>query len=312
MGLEQLVTEFLAFHKSESSIKTHDHYRDSLKLFMRCLADSQIEPTVEALTNATMNTFAAWLRVTPTMKPWRGTTERSIYGVHGALVDAKVFVRWLEEQERIDRAPKVPVPRLPQRLFPVLSEADLALVFACNQVAGKTEVAVRNRAIIAFMLDTGIRLSEVSNLTVPDIDLKDRSARIRGKGDKERMVYFSAGVAEALRRWLTVGEHVEGSLFWLTPEGIRMLFKRIQNETGLKVFTAHQVRHTSLTMLVKQNVDLHTIKRIAGHASVTTTEAYLALAGDDIKTKHNAASPFDRINSQIEPEKIGRRRLKSA
>jgi site-specific recombinase XerD len=310
-NLEELGELFLAHHQALGrSAATVTHYQDSLKLLARCFKELDILPLSTNLSNHHMNLFATWLRETPT-KLWRGKTERSIYGVHGALKDTKAFVRWLAEEELIDKPPKVPVPTLPQTLFPVLTDAQLDTIFRCAHVAAGTEIAIRNRALVAFMLDTGVRLSEAASLTVANLNLADGSAKIRGKGAKERMVYFSAGASEALTKWLAIRGDEAGQVFWLQPSGIRMLFKRIKDETGLTLLTAHQVRHTAFTMLVKQNVDLHTIKRIAGHASVTTTEAYLALSGDEVKDKHAAASPFDLVNRRVNPAPTGRRRLKS-
>ena len=272
-GVAELVAAFIAHQRamgrSEATVR---HYEDSLRLFARCLAENGIEAVAEHLTAHTMNLFAGWLRSTPT-RPWRGKTERSIHGVHGALKDVKIWVRWLASEELIERAPKVPVPKLPTKLFPVLTDTELERVFACSHLSAQTEIAARNRALVAFMLDTGVRLSEAAGVRLSHISLKDGSAKIRGKGSKERLVYFSDGVAEAIRRWLTIrGDDEEQPLFWLKPAGIRMLFKRIKEETGLDLFTPHQVRHTALTMLVRDGVDLHTIKRLAGHASVTTID----------------------------------------
>lgn len=312
VDLASLIQSFIAHHQALGhSPDTIRHYTDSLRLLQRCLDAHGIEPITDNLTTATMQTFAGWLRSTPT-RAWRGRTERSIYGVHGALKDVKAFVRWAVEAELLDKAPKVPVPKLPQRLFPVLTDEELTRIFACSHLAGATEIAVRNRALVAFMLDTGVRLSEAAGLGLDDVALKEGSARVRGKGNKERLVYFSDGVAESLRRWLTIRGDDDGPIFWLGTAGIRMLLKRIKAETGLSVFTAHQMRHTAFTMLVNQGVDLHTIKRIAGHASVTTTEAYLHLSGKEMREKHNVASPFDRINAQLTPTRHGRRRLKAS
>lgn len=307
--LDAMVTAFLDHHRdvghSPSSIR---HYQQSLEHFQRFRNECGHPNDARALTPPIMSAFAGWLRTTP-VRPWRGNTERSVYGTHGVLKDVKVWVRWLAETEYIPEAPKVPIPKLPTKLFPVLTDDDLDRVFACKQLAGNTEIAIRNRALVAFMLDTGVRLAEVAGLALADIDLKDGSARIRGKGSKERMVYFSEGVTEAIRRWLIVRGNEEGTLFWLESAGVTMLLKRIKAETGLPMLTPHQLRHTAFTAMVRHGVDLHTVKRLAGHASVTTTEAYLALAGDDLKDKQNAASPFDQVAARIAPQ-AGKRRLK--
>lgn len=311
-ALDELVDAFIHHHRAMgSAVSTIKHYEDSLSLLTRCVAEEGLPLDASSLTGATMNRFAGWLRATPT-RPWRGKTERSIWGVHGALKDTRIWLRWLVENELLERAPKVPVPKLPKTLFPILSDDDLELVFACKQLSERSEIATRNRALIAFMLDTAVRLGEIARLSYEDIHLRDGSARIQGKGNKERMVYFSEGCAETIMKWLTIRGEESGSLFWLEVSGINMLFKRIKTETGLPLFTAHQIRHTALTMLVRDGVDLHTIKRLAGHASVTTTEAYLAMAPTDIRDKHRAASPFDKIHQRSQPSSRGKRRLRSA
>ncbi|MGH2535630.1 MAG: tyrosine-type recombinase/integrase [Thermomicrobiales bacterium] len=313
MELRELIRLFEHHHRAHNrSADTIRHYQDSLRLCLRCLEQSGIPATTESLTNATMATFAEWLRATP-IRPWRGQTQRSIWGVHGALKDIKIFVKWLAEEGHIARAPKVPVPTLPKRLFPVLTDAELAQVFACKQLADGSEIAIRNRALVAMLLDTGMRLSEIAGLTYEDVNLRDGSAKVTGKGDKQRIVFFQAGAAEALRRWLSIRGEEEGSLFWLTNHGVRMLLKRIKDETGLPVLHAHQFRHTAFTMMVRGRMPLALVQRIAGHASITTTESYLALADEDVREGHKTASPFDRIQSHLDPPPpAGRRRLKTS
>ncbi|MGI8486663.1 MAG: hypothetical protein ACR2OU_20695 [Thermomicrobiales bacterium] len=63
--------------------------------------------------------------------------------------------------------------------------------------------------------------------------------------------------------------------------------------------------------MVKRGVDLHSVKRIAGHASVTTTEAYLALAGEDLKEKHASGSPFEAISQRLQTTRQTKRRLRA-
>jgi integrase/recombinase XerD len=77
------------------------------------------------------------------------------------------------------------VSKLPQTSFATLSEQDLLKVFSAKQLSPKTEVGRRNRALIAFMLDTGVRLSEVANITLADIDIKEGMAKVVGKGRKD-------------------------------------------------------------------------------------------------------------------------------
>lgn len=311
MNLAEWEVRYLAHHRALGhSEKTVYHYEASFKVWHLFLAERDISGQA-ALTTGSLNAFAIWLKETPT-RGFRGSHVRTAAGIHGVMKDLRAFVRWLVEEEIIEKAPKVPVPKVPQQLFKVLTQEELERIFSCRQLDTRSEIGHRNRALVAFMLDTGVRLSEVANLSMERLRLRDGAALIEGKGSKERMVYFSDGTQEAIRRWLVVRGEAPGTVFWLKPAGVRQVLERVKKETGLSVLFAHQIRHTAFTMLVRDGVDLHTIKRLAGHASVTTSEAYLALADDDLRQKQRQASPFDRINERLTPVATGRRRLKTA
>jgi site-specific recombinase XerD len=294
------------------SPKTISHYRDTFRLLDRFLADTDKAPTTAILTTPIMNEFAMWLRETPT-QGWRGSTKRTEAGLRGTMTDMCAFVRWLHEAEHIDTLPKVPINKLPEVFFPILSDADLDAIFATKQLSLSTEIGTRNRALIAFMLDTGVRRAEVANLELGNLDLAEGQARIVGKGRKERMVFFAPSTTDLLKRWLAIRGDEEGSLFWLSFEGLKMVFRRIQREAGLEVFTPHQVRHTTATNLFAAGADTHSVRRMLGHASVLTTERYLSMSATDLKAKHASASPYERANARQEPTPIhGRCRLHSA
>src|SRR5690606_14620890 len=104
--------------------------------------------------------------------------------VHGHLKDLRAFVRWLHQEDYIAVLPKVPLPKLPHTLFPILSDAELRRIFASRQLSTDTEIGKRNRALFAFMLDTGVRLAEVTGLTYEELYLGDGMAKIRGKGSR--------------------------------------------------------------------------------------------------------------------------------
>jgi len=311
--LASLEAECIAHHRALGrSENTIHHYQDSFRLMDAYLADAGIDPTSEVLTTQTFQGLAAYLRRTPT-RGFRGSTERTIHGIHGIMKDWRAFCRWALEEDLIEALPKVPVPRLPQHLFPVLTETELATIFNSKQLDVHTEIGKRNRAMIAFMLDTGVRLAEVTGLGIDDLNLREGMAKVRGKGNKERMVFYSSGVTDGLKKWLAIRGDGPGTLFWLAPDGVRMVLERIKKETGLPLLHAHQLRHTAATMMVRQHADLHTVKRILGHSQLSTVEWYLSLDNTDLKDKHTSASPFEKIRSTIEPETLrGRRRLKAS
>ena len=92
-----------------------------------------------------------------------------------------------------------------------------------------------------------------------------------------------------------------GALFWLKRDGVKMVLRRIQRETGLHLHS-HKLRHTAATKLVRSGLDLHTVRRILGHNQLSTVEIYLSLSNEDLRAKHNAASPFESIRRQLPQE----------
>ena len=313
MQLGLIQEQYLLDHGARGhSPKTISHYRDSFRSFELFLMETGQPPTVSSLSTPTLNAFALWLRETPT-RGWRGETRRSEAGIHGTLTDMRAFSRWLYEEGQIEVLPKVPVNKLPQVFFPILSDEELDRVFATKQLSLATEIGTRNRSLIAFMLDTGVRRTEVANLELKDIDITEGQARILGKGRKERYVFFAPSTAELLRRWLLIRGEAPGVLFWLSFEGVKMVFNRIKRESGLAVFHPHQLRHTAATNLLMAGADTHSVRRMLGHASVLTTEKYLSMSARDLKAKHTSASPYERVNARQEPIPLnGRRRLKAS
>jgi site-specific recombinase XerD len=313
MQLSVLQEQYLLRHGALGhSPKTISHYQDTFLLLDRFIEAKGKVATTSLMTTPIMNEFALWLRQTPT-RGWRGETTRTEAGIRGTMTDMRALARWLHEEGHITDLPKVPVNKLPQVFFPILSDAELDTIFATKQLTLATEIGTRNRAMIAFMLDTGVRRAEVANLELENLDTQEGQARIIGKGRKERLVFFAPSTTELLKRWLTIRGDEPGSLFWLSFEGVKMVFNRIRKEAGLKVFHPHQLRHTTATNLLSAGADTHSVRRMLGHASVITTERYLSMASADLKAKHTSASPYERVNARQEPTVIRtRRRLKSA
>ncbi len=308
--LKELEDRFHAHHWAQNhSPKTIEHYASTFIDFHRFLTDRKLPATTASISAEGMRGFGVWLKETPT-RVWRGNTQRSVQGVHGRLRDMRAFAKWLEEEEVIDRAPKVTLPKLADEEFVILTPEQVQTLFRCQHLASGGQQATRNRAMIALMLDTGLRRSETAGVTFEDVDWNDQLILVRGKGNKERRVPYSTGVAELLDNWLAVRGKDHGSLFWLNSYGIYSLFQRIRKETGLPIHP-HQLRHQAASYLVRNNADLHSVKRILGHASVTTTERYVTQSYADLRAKHAASSPFESIRSGMpeEEKKAKRKRL---
>jgi site-specific recombinase XerD len=299
-SLDDLEARYLAYHKAKGHTKSATlRHQATLKLYRRFLTDRKQQADSRSLTTEMLNHFAVWLRETPLLTARRGSSVRSIHGVHGALKDMRAFTRWLLEENLIDAQVKVPMPKLPQTLFPILTHEELEQVWTSRYLSGRSGLATRNRALIGLMLDSGLRRSEVANLTLKDLDLFNCQVVVTGKGSKQRRVPFSSSVRVLIEEWVTVRGDEEGRLFWLAPDGVKTVFRRIKDELGLDLFHPHQLRHQAATALVRNHVDLDTVARILGHSELETTRRYLSQSDEDLRMKHAAASPFESLMKSL-------------
>lgn len=297
--LPDLVERYLAHHRASGhSPNTIDRYTHTFRLFDRFLADTELTADLTALNTTTMGRFAIWLQETP-VRAQKGETKRAASGSHAVLRDLRAFTRWLNDEDLLERAVKVPMPRLPQRLFPILSDTDLQRVWQSRYMTGPSGLAVRNRAMLALMLDTELRREEVASLTADSLDRDNCLLTLVGKGDKQRRVPFSTSVARLINEWIVLRGHEEGRLFWLSGSGVRTVFRKIQVELGLEQFHPHQLRHQAATMMVRNHVDLESVRRILGHSDITTTSKYLSMSDADLRAKHAVASPFESLGLTV-------------
>lgn len=220
----------------------------------------------------------------------------------------RVFCNFLAREGLVEVSPfeGVEIPRVPETYPKVLSEEEVAkLVKACK---GSSWLDVRNRAILLTFLDTGIRLSELIQLNLEDVNLGAFTLRIRrGKGGKERHVFMGRTLYRAMRRWLDVRGYTsfQEALF-ITRNGTRIDKRNVQRTieriairaglNGTRV-TPHLLRHTFATHYIKNGGDPFSLQRILGHSNIKTTMVYVNLAGAGLKEAHAKASPVDRLFS---------------
>ena len=197
------------------------------------------------------------------------------------LAIIRVFYAYLKYEEKITL--KNPIKtgcrlRVPRPLPRSLREEGIEQLFDAIQ-------STRDRAMFRLMLRCGLRVEEVSNLTLGAIDLKRRRVMVvNGKGSKDRVVYLSDDAADALGAYLKQRSHyrvkkvflVEKGVYKGRPISVRGIQKRMEcyaSKARLKV-CCHQLRHTMATQLLNADAEVETIQDLLGHNWITTTQRY--------------------------------------
>jgi integrase/recombinase XerD len=160
--------------------------------------------------------------------------------------------------------------------------------------------------MLLTFIDTGIRLSELIQLNLSDLNLRDSSLRIEhGKGDKERHVFMGRKLNRAMRMWINArGITIAQDALFISKNGERLekrniqrILHRLADKAGLKdvKVSPHRLRHTFAVEYIRNGGDPFSLQRILGHSSISTTTIYVHLAGAGLREAHAKASPVDRL-----------------
>lgn len=158
---------------------------------------------------------------------------------------------------------------------------------------------IKHKAIICLMYSCALRVGEVVNLKISDIDSKNNRIQIKnGKGKVDRVVMLDSSILNLLRIYweayktsLYLFEGQKGGKY--SEKSIQTLVKRLASEIGLnKKISSHSLRHSCLTQMVKDRVDLRKVQKIAGHKNINTTANYIKLVDSDIL---DTISPISKI-----------------
>ncbi len=156
------------------------------------------------------------------------------------------------------------------------------------------------------MYGSGVRRAEVARIDISDVNLRDRTVRVHGKGAKQRLVIINQATVDAIQRYMGVRPRTtDPALFVgvggkrLTPRHVWYIFKELYKISGVdEQATPHTLRHSFATHLLQNGVDLVTIKELLGHESVATTQIYTNVDFAHKKRAYDQAHPRDRMDGR--------------
>ena len=166
-----------------------------------------------------------------------------------------------------------------------------------------TPINQRNSVIIELLYATGIRVSELVNIKISDIDINERTIKVVGKGSKERMVIFNNHTKKAIEIYLNDGYHefnkLSSGYLILNKDGnklseryIRNIINKLVTKAGLDIkISPHTFRHTFATDMLEDGSDLMTVKELLGHESLNTTSIYTHVTNEQIRKVYEMAHP---------------------
>jgi integrase/recombinase XerC len=286
---------FLTHLTSERRLSAHtdSNYRHDLELFIaHCEKQGVKEWT--GVDSQHVRTFAA-------LEFRRGQSPRTIQRRLSAI---RSFCNFLIRENVIKANPAVEVqaPRAKKRL-PATLDVDRMSKLLSFRTDG--ELSVRDKAIMELFYSSGLRLSELTALDVTDVDMRDRTVRVTGKGNKTRIVPVGRHAVEALTRWLqeragmaAVGE----TALFVAQAGQRLGARAVQlrigewaKRQGIGVHVhPHMFRHSFATHLLESSQDLRGVQELLGHANISTTQVYTHLDFQHLARIYDAAHPRAR------------------
>ena len=280
-----------ALQQAGQGDKAHEETISAIEFFLKSRREG-ISPGTQEFYLKYLTKAIPVLGLTPSPRKIHGYLDSltcSIGGKHAYFRAISVFYNWLYHPRsgfnfgtKLNPVSLVDPPRRPKLILPSLSKEQVQLLL----LKAKTE---RDRAIIALFTESGLRLSELANLKVHDIDWKARTVKVIGKGNKEGYAPFGSLTETYLRNWVNECQPSSNEPIWnIGFWGIKSMLNDLEIETGLHC-NPHTFRRTFACLLRKAGVDTMTIKDLGRWESLEMVQRYTRSVTFEDSMKHYKA-----------------------
>lgn len=220
--------------------------------------------------------------------------------VRRKISSLKSFYKFLYKNNYMDKKDypltKVAYPKMEKKLPKFIYYNDLLEII--NE-STKDKDGVRDRLIIEMLYATGVRVSELINIKINDIDFNNRRIIVLGKGNKERIVYYGEYAEEVLKEYMKTHERknhnylfVNSKCGQLTDRGVRYIIDNIMSKLSVKTHvTPHVLRHTFATDMLNNGCDIKVVQELLGHSSLKATEIYTHVTNEHLKKVYYECFP---------------------
>ena len=285
-----------------SSPRTVETYVRDLRSFRRYVGDQKLPMDARKLDIVALRGFMASLF----RDHQPGTLSRKVSALRS-------FYRFLIRRRIVDKNPAAGLrsPRIPKSLprFLTVDQAFRVMEAPSKEEKRSQPLKTRDHALLETLYATGVRVSELASMNLADCDFRAATARVLGKGGKERVVPLGRSASEAFESYLPArrvllakAKKADPDALWLSRNGRRLSVRQIQNlvrrhgeqGAGRNDLHPHAMRHTCATHLLDAGADLRTIQELLGHASLSTTQRYTHVSVDRLMEVYDKAHPLAR------------------
>jgi integrase/recombinase XerC len=220
------------------------------------------------------------------------------------VVATRTFTDWAFKQGLIDLDPaqRLEAPLGPHRLPEVLTAQQAEVLIDRTSDESDPVASLCDRAMAELLYGSALRVSELSDLDLADIDDSTRTLRVIGKGNKMRTAPYGPPAAAALQDWLTNGRPhwvtpTSGAAVFLGPRGGRVNPRRVRERVHRAArlsdtdIAPHGLRHSAATHMLEGGADLRTVQEILGHASLSTTQIYTHVSVERLRWSYDTTHP---------------------
>ena len=287
MSMKYELDEYISYIKLEKKLSknTIDNYKLDLKNYINYLEELNI-CKLDDIKTSNINNYLNKLSK-------KGMSSRSI---RRHITTIKEFHKYLVKFKKVkdDQSINVDVVKVSKKLPIVIDNNDMEKIL---NISLNNTFKYRDKAMLELMYGSGLRVSELVNLTIYNIDFQNNLILVEGKGNKERIVPISKYSKEALENYLSKRSNLlkkgnldEEKLFLnnhgkgITRHGFNYILQNILKDNDIKSnLTPHSLRHTFATDLLNNGADLRSIQELLGHSDITTTRIYTHVANNKLK-----------------------------
>lgn len=298
---DQYLQDFLDYLEIEKnrSLRTIRNYKFYLERFRNWLSEEGLEIDLNSISLENLRNYRKWLN--RLIRYDDETIKKNTQNYH--LIALRSWLKYLAKQDVEVLSPeKIELSKMPERQVDFLEAEEVDdLLQAPFKIKEKEIIQIRDKAIIELLFSTGLRVSELCNLKIDDVNLQKDEFTVRGKGSKLRIVFMSDEAKIALNNYLEKRSDMTPFLFirhdkankenneskGLTTRSVQRLIEKYAKIAGIaKKVTPHTLRHSYATDLLRNGADIRSVQTMLGHSSIMTTQVYTHVTNKQLREIH--------------------------